>query len=311
MPALISLITNMTTRNIKTGFIGLGAMGIPMAGNLGKHDLLHAVWNRTPGKAAGLIEDSNCLLATTPEELAENCEVVVLCVSADQDVLDLCQRIAPALQDAALVIDCSTVSVNTAQDAATLLRPSGAGFLDCPVSGGTEGAINGTLAIMVGGDERDYQRALPVLKAMGDKISYMGPSGAGQASKATNQIMVAGINQAVTEALAFACAQGLSLPDLIELLGAGAAGNWFLEHRGPNMVKGEYPLGFKVELHQKDLAICEDMARSLGIELPIVEMTMLHYRRLIDEGHANEDISSLFRIKGKMSADGMKKDDNP
>ena len=284
-------------------------MGLPMAENLQRHGLLHGVWNRSPEKAAAFAHKNSCLHAQTPETLAAECDVIVLCVSADQDVLDLCQQISGSLSAGALVIDCSTIAAQTAREAAELLAKNSIDFLDCPVSGGTEGAINGTLAIMVGGKESAYLRALPVLNAMGGRISHMGPSGAGQASKATNQIMVAGINQAVTEAMAFAKAQGLALEDLIDLLGAGAAGCWFLSHRGPNMVKGEYPLGFKVELHQKDLGICRDMAAGMGFKLPVVEMTMLHYQRLLDEGFRDEDISSLFRIKERMLADGGKRDD--
>ena len=294
---------------MSTGFIGLGAMGLPMAANLQQHGLLHGVWNKSPEKAAAFARKNGCLHAQTPETLAAECDVIVLCVSADQDVLGLCQQISGSLSAGALVIDCSTVAAQTAREAAELLEKNSIDFLDCPVSGGTEGAINGTLAIMVGGKESAYQRALPALNAMGGRISHMGSSGAGQASKATNQIMIAGINQAVTEAMAFAKSQGLPLEDLIDLLGAGAAGCWFLSHRGPNMVKGAYPLGFKVELHQKDLGICRDMAAGMGIKLPVVEMTMLHYQELLDEGYRDEDISSLFRIKERMFADGGKRDD--
>lgn len=294
---------------MKTGLIGLGAMGTPMATNLQRHGLLYGVWNRTSEKAAAFAGEHGCLHAQTPEILAKECDAIVLCVSADQDVLDLCGQMAGSLRAAALVIDCSTVSAGTARKAAALLKQKTAGFLDCPVSGGTEGAANGTLAIMVGGEAADYQRALPILEAMGGRISHMGSSGAGQASKATNQIMVAGINQAVTEAMSFAKSQGLPLENLIDLLGAGAAGCWFLSHRGPNMVKDEYPLGFKVELHQKDLAICRDMAASMGIKLPVVEMTMHHYQCLLNDGYRDEDISSLFRIKERMFASGKKKGD--
>jgi len=294
---------------MKTGFIGLGAMGMPMAANLQRHGLLHGVWNRSAEKAAAFAREHGCLHAQTPAALAAECDAIVLCVSADADVMALCRRLAGSLRAGALVIDCSTVAAATAREAAALLKKNAAGFLDCPVSGGTEGAIDGTLAIMVGGEESDFQRALPVLDAMGGKIVHMGPSGAGQASKASNQIMVAGINQAVTEAMAFAKSQGLPLDGLIDLLGAGAAGCWFLSHRGPNMVKNEYPLGFKVELHLKDLAICRDMAASKGTRLPLVEMTMHHYQRLLDDGYRDEDISSLFRIKERMFAGDGKKDD--
>lgn len=285
---------------MKTGLIGLGAMGAPMARNLAAHKLLHGVWNRSEAKAKALASELGCIDAGSAEQLATECDLIVLCVSADRDVLEICGRLASVMKNGSVIVDCSTVSASTAREAAGMLSQYGVGFLDCPVSGGTEGAVKGTLAIMVGGEEPDLKKAMPALEAIGGTIRHMGPSGAGQATKATNQIMVAGINQAVTEALAFARQQGLPMDDLIALLSTGAAGNWFLEHRGPTMVRNEFPLGFKVELHQKDLEICRDMAESLGVKLPIVEMTMLHYRRLLDAGHRDEDISSLYRVKSLM-----------
>ena len=282
---------------MKTGFIGLGAMGKPMAKNLAASGLLSGVWNRTPTVAASVAKTLNCRHAESIADIGKYCDVLVLCVSADQDVLDVCAEVATAMKAGGVVIDCSTVSANTAREAADTLAASGIQFLDCPVSGGTEGAARGTLAIMAGGDREAFEQVLPVLEAMGGSVRLLGQVGAGQAAKATNQIMVAGINQAVTEALAFAEQQNLPIDDLIELLASGAAGSWFLRHRGPTMVRDEYPLGFKVDLHEKDLKICQEMAATLGVKLPIVEMTLLHYRRLLDAGYRDEDISSLHRLK--------------
>jgi 3-hydroxyisobutyrate dehydrogenase len=289
---------------VKAGFVGLGAMGAPMAGNLARAGLLEAVWNRSPGRSRAFEADSGVPAATGLEDLARRCDVVVTCVSADADVLAVVDSLAPALGAGAIVIDCSTVAAETARRAAARLADVGAGFLDCPVSGGTEGAKAGTLSIMVGGDEAVLERARPVLEAMGRNIVHMGPVGSGQATKATNQIMVAGINQAVTEALAFGRAQGLPVDRLIAALEKGAAGNWFLSHRGHTMVRGEFPLGFKVELHAKDLEICRQMAGALGARLPIVEMTLLHYARLLEDGSVDEDISALFRLKSDMFSGG-------
>ncbi len=170
-------------------------------------------------------------------------------------------------------------------------------FLDAPVSGGVEGANKGTLAIMVGGSEAAFERVRPVLAAMGSTITRFGPSGAGQAAKATNQIMCAGIIQAVAEAMAFAKAEGLPLEALIDTLGKGAGSSWYFVHRAPNMVRNEYPAGFRVRLHEKDLRICREMAARHGVQQPVIEMTLVHYRRLIEQGHGDEDISTLFRIK--------------
>ncbi|MDX1442650.1 MAG: NAD(P)-dependent oxidoreductase [Gammaproteobacteria bacterium] len=282
---------------MKTGFIGLGAMGAPMARNLHKAGFLTGVWNRTASRASELADELGVTAADSITELATACDCIVLCVSADQDVLDVVERIAPAMAEGGIVIDCSTVSAATAKQAAATLAEHGIGFLDCPVSGGTEGAQKATLAIMCGGEPDVFQRAKPVLDAMGKRIVLMGPAGSGQATKAVNQIMVAGVNQAVAEGMAFAEAHGLDLGKVIDVVGGGAAGSWMLTNRGPNMQRGDYPLGFKVKLHQKDLEICRSMAEKFDVQLPIVEMTLLHYRRLIEQGHGDEDVSSLFRLK--------------
>jgi 3-hydroxyisobutyrate dehydrogenase len=282
---------------MKTGFIGLGAMGLPMALNLHKASLLAAVYNRSPAKAASLAAETGCVAAKSVEDLAKLCDAVVLCVSADADVLQVVDALTGSLQRGALVLDCSTVSADTARAAAAKLATQGVDFLDCPVSGGTEGAKHATLAMMCGGTDAAFARAQPILQALGKRLALMGPVGSGQATKAVNQIAVAGIAQAVSEALAFAEAQGLSLEKVIEVVGSGAAQSWFLTHRGPNMMRMSFPLGFKVALHDKDLRIVQQMAAVSGAQLPVVEMTRIHYRRLMDAGHGDEDISSLFRLK--------------
>jgi 3-hydroxyisobutyrate dehydrogenase len=285
---------------LKAGFIGLGAMGAPMAANLHGAGLLAAVWNRTVEKAANVARDTGCRHCDSPADLAETCDIVVICVSADQDVLDLVEEMAPCLDAGDIVVDCSTVDASTARRASAQLARHDVGFLDCPVSGGTEGARRGSLSIMVGGEKGHLERARPVLDAMGSTVVHLGAAGAGQAAKATNQIMVAGINQAVTEALAFGKSQGLPMEALIEALSCGAAGNWFLSHRGPTMVQRRFPLGFKVVLHEKDLSICANMAEASGVRLPLVEMTRVHYRRLIEREMGGHDISALYILKEEM-----------
>lgn len=291
---------NQAGHSMKTGFIGLGAMGYPMARNLHKAGLLAGAWNRSMATAGKFADETGARTFDDIESLARECECVVMCVSADADVLAVVGVLAKSLQKNALVIDCSTVSADTAKQAARQLAAAGIGFLDCPVSGGTEGAIHGTLAIMCGGGEQDFERAQPVLNAMGKRIALMGPAGSGQATKAVNQIAVAGVNQAVSEALAFARAHGLDLGKVIDVVGSGAAASWFMTNRGPNMERMNFPLGFKVTLHEKDLNICKRMAESFDVQLPIVEMTLVHYRRLIEQGHSDEDISALYRLKRAM-----------
>lgn len=278
-------------------------MGAPMARNLHRAGMLVAVWNRSTATAAALAAELGVRHAGSVGELAAQCEAVVICVSADQDVLDIVRAMAPQLAAGKLLIDCSTISADAARQAAALAAQRGASFLDCPVSGGVEGARQGTLAIMCGGDAEAFNRALPVLQAMGKTITHFGPSGAGQAAKATNQIMCAGIIRAVAEAMAFAEAQGLPLPALVETLGKGAGSSWYFVNRAPNMIRGEYPAGFRVRLHAKDLRICRDMAAAAGVSLPVVEDMLAEYAALIERGHGDEDISAVHRLKQQLFAD--------
>jgi 3-hydroxyisobutyrate dehydrogenase len=287
---------------LRVGFVGLGAMGRGMARNLHKAGLLHGVWNRTAARATELSGELGIAAAGDPAALASACDVVVLCVSADSDVLAVVDAMLPGLRPGSIVVDCSTVSADTARDAARRLAATGVEFLDAPVSGGVEGARDATLAIMVGGSRAAFERAQPVLGAMGRAVTHFGPNGAGQAAKATNQIMCAGIIQAVAEAMAFAKAEGLPLAQLVETLGKGAGSSWYFVHRAPNMVRDEYPAGFRVRLHEKDLRICHDMAARHGVRLPVVESTLEAYRVLVEQGHGDEDISTIFRLKDAMFA---------
>ena len=285
---------------MRVGFIGLGAMGSHMARNLHRAGLLSGVWNRTPEKARSLAAELGVAAPDTPAALAAGADAVVLCVSADQDVLDVVKALAPGLAPNSIVIDCSTVSADTARSCAEILKTRQAHFLDCPVSGGVEGARDATLAIMVGGAAEAFERARPVLSAMGKTITHFGPTGAGQAAKATNQIMCAGIIEAVSEAMAFAKAQSLPLDRVVETLGKGAGSSWYFVHRAPNMVRGSYPAGFRVRLHDKDLRICRAMAARHGATLPVIEATLADYARLIASGHGDEDISAIFRLKAPL-----------
>jgi len=210
------------------------------------------------------------------------------------------QALAGSIPSGAMVIDCSTVGAETARKASEILHPRGAEFLDCPVSGGVEGARDATLAVMVGGSEEACQRAQPILAAMGKTITYFGPTGSGQAAKATNQIMCAGIIEAVSEAMAFARAQGLPLEKIVDTLGKGAGSSWYFVHRAPNMVRGTFPAGFRVRLHEKDLKICRDMAAHFGVALPVVERMLGEYADLVARGYGDEDISATFRLKTEL-----------
>ncbi len=282
---------------MKAGMIGLGAMGLGMARNLAKAGLLTAVYNRTQSKAEALATELNIAHCISPQQLAEQVDIILICVSADKDVLHIVNAISETIKPASIVIDMSTVSNNTAIKAALLLQEKQACFLDAPVSGGVEGSKNGTLAMMVGGNKNTLEKVRPILEVISSKIILMGNTGAGQSTKAVNQIMAAGINQAVTEALAFAQAQALDMEQLINVISAGAAGNWFLQHRGISMTQGVFDAGFKLALHHKDLKICQTMAKQNNSATDIVDRTLADYRKLLEQGYGDEDISALYRLK--------------
>lgn len=289
---------------MQAGVIGLGAMGSGLARNLARHDLLATVWNRTAATGEALAAELRLEAAASPADLAAACDVILTSVSADADLLEVLDAMEPALNEGKVVVDTSTIAVDTARQAGARVAETGARFLDAPVSGGREAAQQGTLVMMVGGDAEALTAALPALEACARRIVHMGETGAGQATKAVNQIMAAGINQAVSEALAFGRASGLDMERVIDVVSGGAAGNWFLEHRGPSMVADDFQPGFRVALHRKDLAICRQMLADMGVALPVVEMTLKHYDDLISQGRGDEDISALFRLKAALFAGG-------
>lgn len=280
---------------MKAGVIGLGAMGLGMAANLARAGLLAAVWNRTRSKAEAFAAEHEGVVAESPAEVAADADVIIVCVSADADVLEVVNAMQPALAPGKVVVDTSTVAAETARRVAGVVRAAGAEFLDAPVSGGVEGARNGTMVMMVGGDEAVLERVRPVLSVISGKAAHMGPVGAGQSTKAVNQIMAAGINSAVTEALAYGEAEGLDMERVIDVIKSGAAGNWFLEHRGPTMVRGVFDPGFKVRLHRKDLGIVRKGLAEKGVLLETVERIVDEYDALIADGYGDEDISALYR----------------
>lgn len=285
----------------KVAVLGLGAMGAGMATNLLGAGHLCAVWNRGAAKRQTFEAASGFKASSSLEVAVAGADIVLTCVSKDDDLREVIAAAAPYLGAGALVMDCSTVAISTAQEIAAKLASSGQRFIDAPVSGGKEGAVNGALVIMVGASELDFESALPVFKAIGQRWQRMGKVGAGQATKAVNQIMAAGINQAVTEAMAFAVSCGLPIEKVVDVVGNGAAGNWFVNHRGVSMTEGHFEPGFKVALHHKDLGICQAMAQSYGVPTALTDKTMLDYEQLIALGYGEDDISALYRLKGSVS----------
>jgi 3-hydroxyisobutyrate dehydrogenase len=282
---------------MKTGFIGLGAMGAPMARHVHARGLLNVVGTRTQDKADALAAELGVRAARSAQNFAD-CDVVALCVPLDAAVLENVAGLADVLRPGTVVIDHSTVSVDTARRAAAMCAAHGIGFLDAPVSGGVEGARNGKLSVMVGGDEAVLEKARPVLECYAARISHMGGTGAGQATKAVNQVLVAGINEAVCEGLALGEKLGLDAGRLLPTLMAGAAGNWFLDKRGATMLRDEFAPGFKNAHMLKDLRIVQGIAQQAGIRTTVIDQALADYSELVTErGLGEADTSALITLK--------------
>ena len=283
--------------DIKAGFVGLGAMGQPMAGHLSRAGLLASVWTRTPANTKAIAAEFDLEEPSSLADLATRCNVIALCVPADADVLADVEVIAANALPGTIVIDHSTVSSVTAREARERMLAAGGEFIDAPVSGGVEGARNGKLSVMVGGEASVLERVRPVLECYAARINHMGGIGAGQNTKAVNQVLVAGIAQGVCEGLALGEAMGLDADTLISTLLSGAAGNWFLDKRGATMLRDEFKVGFKLALLHKDLKIVRELARDAGTDRSVIEKSLSDYAVLMAQGHGDEDISALIRIK--------------
>ncbi|HEY4581317.1 MAG TPA: NAD(P)-dependent oxidoreductase [Lysobacter sp.] len=282
---------------MKTGFIGLGAMGAPMARHVHSRGLLTAVGSRTQDKADALAAGLGVRAARSAQNFAD-CDVVALCVPLDADVLENVAGLADVLRPGTVVIDHSTVSVDTARRAAAMCAEHGIGFIDAPVSGGVEGARNGRLSVMAGGDGAVLEKVRLVLDCYAARISHMGDTGAGQATKAVNQVLVAGINEAVCEGLALGEKLGLDASRLLPTLMAGAAANWFLDKRGATMLRDEFAPGFKNAHMLKDLRIVQGMAQQAGIRTTVIDQALADYSELVTErGLGESDTSALIALK--------------
>ena len=279
----------------RIGFVGLGPMGASMAANLLRAGATLTVWNRTPGRASALLE-MGAAEAASPAAAAARSDVTVVCVSDTPDVEAVMfgpAGIAAGARSGSLVVDCSTISPQATRQFGGRLAGGGVGLVDAPVSGGSEGARLGTLTMFVGGAEADVARARPVLEAMGKTITHLGPLGSGQAAKAVNQVIISGTYLGVAEGIVLGIQAGLDPGRLVEALSGGAAQSWVLANRGGRMIEDRYPLGFRLALHRKDLAIALEMARGLGLDLPVAELTAAIEDGLASTGHADEDMSVL------------------
>jgi 3-hydroxyisobutyrate dehydrogenase len=281
----------------RIGFVGLGTMGASMAANLLRAGAQLTVWNRTSGRTAALVE-SGAVEGSTPAEVAARSDVTVVCVSDTPDVEAVLfgpEGIAAGARPGSLVIDCSTISPEATRDFGGRLADHGVGMVDAPVSGGSEGARLGTLTLFVGGEESDVARAEPVLGALGKTITHLGPLGSGQAAKAVNQVIISGAYLGVAEGIVLGIRAGLDPHRLVEALAGGSAQSWVLANRSGRMIDDDYPLGFRLALHRKDLGIALELAAETGVMLPGAMLAAALEDRLLAGGHGNEDMSVLAR----------------
>jgi 3-hydroxyisobutyrate dehydrogenase len=288
---------------VRVGFVGLGTMGGAMAANLARAGFEVTAWNRTPGRAPELA-DLGVAFAPTAAAAAAAADVVVTIVSDTADVEAVLfgpDGVASGARRGALVVDMSTISPSATRGFAARLADHGVAMIDAPVSGGSEGAKKATLSIFVGGAAADLERARPILAAMGATITHLGPIGSGQAGKAVNQVILAGGYLGVAEGIVLALKAGLDMEALVAALSGGAAQSWVLANRSARMVANDYPLGFKVALHRKDLGIALELARETGTALPITALVEALEAGIIGRGHGDDDVSAVARAIRELS----------
>ncbi len=279
------------------GFIGLGIMGQGMARNILNAGFSLTVWNRTTGKTEDLVQ-AGAKAAASPAEVAANSNITVICVSDTPDVEAVMRGdngVLAGLQSGSIVIDCSTISPIVTRELSQAVAEKGASMLDAPVSGGSEGAVNGTLSIMIGGEADAFERALPVFETMGKTITHVGNSGAGQTVKLVNQILVVCTMLGVSEALLFAQAGGVDLQKTLDAVSAGAAGSWMLSNRGPQVIRRDWRPGFMIDLQQKDVRLVLDAAEQMGVPVPGTALIHQLYSTLINQGLGAEGNHAMVK----------------
>ena len=281
----------------KTAFVGLGVMGYPMAGHMAAKGHEVAVYNRTFEKAEAWVAEHGGRACRTPKEAASGADVVMMCVGNDEDVRSVVygdDGIMAGLAKGGILVDHTTASAELARELGEVAGEAGCGFVDGPVSGGQAGAENGVLSIMCGGSEADFGKTLPIMEAYGRTVKLIGEVGAGQLTKMVNQICIAGLVQALGEALNFAQKAGLDPTKVLEVVSGGAAGSWQMNNRWPTMAEGKFDFGFAVDWMRKDLAICLDEARRNGAALPVTATVDQLYRLIQQKGGNRWDTSSLI-----------------
>ena len=287
----------------RIAFLGLGVMGGPMAGHLARAGHKVTVYNRTAARAEAWLEKHrgeglDVATASTPAEAAAGQDVVITCVGNDRDLAQVVlgdSGALAAMREGALFIDHTTVSPAMARRIGDEAASRAVDALDAPVSGGQAGAENGKLAIMCGGSAQAMDRARPVMQTYGARMVHVGKAGAGQATKAVNQICIAGTLAGLSEGVRFAQAAGLDMGKVLEAISGGAAQSWQMENRWATMAAGEFEFGFAIDWMRKDLAIALEEARERGLELPVTELVDGYYAEVQAQGGARQDTSALIR----------------
>ncbi|SFB75246.1 NAD(P)-dependent oxidoreductase [Tropicimonas isoalkanivorans] len=282
----------------KVAFLGLGVMGYPMAGHLAKAGHEVTVYNRTAAKTEAWVAEHGGAQAATPAEAAAGAEFVMSCVGNDDDLRQVCtgeDGALGAMESGAVFVDHTTVSAMVTREMAAAAQQRGVAFVDAPISGGQAGAENGQLSVMCGGDADAYARAEPVIDAYAKICRRLGDSGAGQMTKACNQIAIAGLVQGLSEALHFAEKAGLDGRAVVEVISQGAAGSWQMSNRYETMLDDKFDHGFAVDWMRKDLGICLATANETGASLPVTALVDQFYKDVQNMGGGRWDTSSLIR----------------
>jgi len=279
-------------------FIGLGVMGYPMAGYISKAGHNVTVYNRTTSKAEKWINEYKGKMASTPEEAAKDSNFVFTCVGNDDDLKEVAigkKGIFNSIKKGSIYIDNTTASATVARELYKKAKSNGLGFLDAPVSGGQAGAEKGALTVMVGGDEKDFNKAKDIINCYSKKVQLLGPSGSGQLAKMVNQICIAGLVQGLSEALNFGINSGLKMEDVINVISKGAAQSWQMENRYKTMIDDKFDFGFAVDWMRKDLKIAMEEAKKNNSPLPITKIIDSYYEEIQKMGGNRWDTSSLIR----------------
>lgn len=280
------------------GFIGLGIMGLPMAGHILKAGYPLTVYNRTRSKTRSL-EAEGAAVAASPREVAENSRMIITMVSDSPDVQEVVagpDGVLDGVRPGSVVMDMSTISPQVERDLDRQLREKGCALVDAPVSGGDVGAQNATLAIMAGGDREAFDRAVPIFETMGKTITYCGPVGSGQLTKLCNQILVAVTLMGVSEALVFAGKNGLDQRVMVEAVKGGAAGSWQLSNLAPRVVDRDFAPGFMVDLIQKDLRLVMESGAAAQAALPATSLVNQLFRTSQARGEGLEGTQALAKV---------------